>query len=171
MFTSGAGICAMRKMPTADFVAEALLMSRIIAQLPFEKIWATRASDSPALVFVLLAARGTRFYRGSIPPSGLKCRCSQPTAPEKTSASKSVFLTRSTQFFLSGLPESSRVGVEDKLDLISYAAECALDFFFRSCDVGRVVEAPMIAVHLTWKHRAGLVGIAADGDDRIDGRV
>jgi len=55
MFTSGAGICAMRKMLTAGFAAEALSMFRIIAQLPFEIILATRAIDSTALVFVLQA--------------------------------------------------------------------------------------------------------------------
>ena len=62
MYTSGAGICATRKIRTAVFEEEALSISRIIAQLPSEIIWATRATDSTASVFVLRVARGTRFY-------------------------------------------------------------------------------------------------------------
>lgn len=31
--------------------------------------------------------------------------------------------------------------------------------------LGWVVEAPVIAVHLRWKHRTGLIGIAANGDE------
>ena len=36
---------------------------------------------------------------------------------------------------------------------------------FRSRRVGGVVEAPVVAVHLPRKHRAGLIGFATDGDD------
>jgi hypothetical protein len=34
-----------------------------------------------------------------------------------------------------------------------------------------IIKAPVVAVHLTGKSGASLVGIAADGDDSIDGRV
>ena len=63
MYTSGAGIYATRKTRTAVSDEEALSIFRIIAQLPSEIIWATRAVDSTALVFVLRVAHGTKFYR------------------------------------------------------------------------------------------------------------
>jgi len=34
--------------------------------------------------------------------------------------------------------------------------------------MGRILEAPMEAVHLTWEHGASLVGIPANRDDGID---
>jgi len=34
--------------------------------------------------------------------------------------------------------------------------------------MGRIVETPMETVDLTREHGAGLVGVAADGDDRVD---
>jgi hypothetical protein len=37
--------------------------------------------------------------------------------------------------------------------------------------MGRILEAPMEAVHLTWEHRAGLVSIPADRDHSIDGTI
>ena len=73
-----------------------------------------------------------------------------------------------TYFRVGSRPQSGGVGVEDDLDLIAHAAECVSNFFLRSCGVGGVVEAPVVAVQLPWEHRAGLVGIAADGDDGID---
>jgi len=70
--------------------------------------------------------------------------------------------------FLYGLSKPCSVGGENELDLISHAAKCLFDFFFRSRRVGGVVEAPVVAVHLPREHRAGLIGFAADGDDGID---
>ena len=60
------------------------------------------------------------------------------------------------------------VGAENKLDLVSHAAEFRHDFFIRAGSMSRIVKAPVLPVDLARKHRTGLIGVAADGDDRID---
>ncbi len=63
---------------------------------------------------------------------------------------------------------TSGVGLENKLDLVPHAPKNGEDFLLRARGVGRVVEAPVISIHLARKHRTSLVRIAANGDDRID---
>lgn len=58
--------------------------------------------------------------------------------------------------------------MEDKGDFVPHAAELLEDFFIGPGGVGGVVESPVIAVYLAGEHGAGLIGVAADGDDGID---
>jgi len=57
------------------------------------------------------------------------------------------------------------IGGEDFQNFITNAAEDGELFFFSAGGVGGIIERPMVAVHLSGEHRAGLVGVAADGDD------
>ena len=61
-----------------------------------------------------------------------------------------------------------RIRGEDGFDLIAHAAEDVHDFFLAAGGVGGVVEGPVVAVELAGIHRAGLIGVAADGDDGLD---
>jgi hypothetical protein len=60
------------------------------------------------------------------------------------------------------------VGLEDALDFIAHAAEDLHLFLLGASGVGGVVEAPVVAIELAGEHGAGLVGIAADGDDGLN---
>lgn len=60
------------------------------------------------------------------------------------------------------------VGLEDAADFIAHPAEDLHLLLLASSGVGGIVEAPVVAVELAGKHGAGLVGIAADGDDGLD---
>lgn len=60
------------------------------------------------------------------------------------------------------------VGIKDSFDLIPHAAEDRHDFFLGACSMGGIIEAPVVAVDLAGKHRAGLIGIATDGDHGLD---
>lgn len=62
--------------------------------------------------------------------------------------------------------ESPRsIGTENFPDLVPHAAENGELLFLCAGGVGGVVEGPVVAVHLAGEHGAGLVGVAADGDD------
>jgi len=67
--------------------------------------------------------------------------------------------------------ESGGIGLENKLDLITDAAELVEDFLLCSRGVGWIIETPVKAVKLTGEHGAGLIGIPADGDHGINGTV
>jgi hypothetical protein len=72
--------------------------------------------------------------------------------------------------FSEGFPalEACCVGLEDKTDLVAHSTELVEHFLLGSRGMGRVVKAPVESVHLSRKHGAGLIGVAADGDDRVD---
>ncbi len=65
------------------------------------------------------------------------------------------------------IQSSLRISGEDFQNLITDAAEDGKLFFFSASGVGGIVKGPMVAVHLAGEHRAGLVGVAADGDDGL----
>jgi hypothetical protein len=67
--------------------------------------------------------------------------------------------------------QSGGVGFKDQSDLISNTSELIQNSFLRPNGRSGIIKAPVVAVHLTGKSGASLVGIAADGDDSIDGRV
>jgi hypothetical protein len=68
-------------------------------------------------------------------------------------------------------PESCGIGFKHELDLITDSAEFVEDFLLGSRGVGRIIKAPVKAVKLSGEHRAGLIGVAADGDHGINGTV
>ena len=67
-----------------------------------------------------------------------------------------------------GCAEAGGVGFENQFDLVAYAAEFGKDFGFGAGGMGRVGEAPVVAVYLAGVTRACLVGVAAHGDDGGD---
>ena len=67
--------------------------------------------------------------------------------------------------------QSGGVSFKDQSDLISNTSELIQNSFLRPNGMSGIIKAPVVAVHLARKSGASLVGIAADGDDRIDGRV
>jgi|JI10StandDraft_1071094.scaffolds.fasta_scaffold65153_3 hypothetical protein len=60
------------------------------------------------------------------------------------------------------------IGFEDALDLIAHAAEDGHYLLIGAGGMSGIIETPMVAVELTGEHGAGLIGIAADGDDGLD---
>ena len=54
---------------------------------------------------------------------------------------------------------------KDFQNLIADAAEDSELLLFRTRGMRRIIEGPVVATHLTGKHGACLVGVAADGDD------
>ena len=60
------------------------------------------------------------------------------------------------------------VGFEDAADFVADPLEDEELFGFGASGVCWVVEAPVVAVELAWEDGAGLVGVAADGDDGFD---
>ena len=63
------------------------------------------------------------------------------------------------------IQSSLRISGEDFQNLATDAPEDGELFFFCSGGMRWIVEGPVMAVHLTGKHRAGLIRVAADGDD------
>ena len=63
---------------------------------------------------------------------------------------------------------ASGVSFENAPDLISHIAEDSKYFFLRALCFGGIKEAPMMALQLAREKRAGLVGIATDGDYSMD---
>lgn len=63
---------------------------------------------------------------------------------------------------------SGGIRFKNLFDFIADAAEDFELFFLVPFGVRRVVEAPVMSIELAGKHRAGLVGIAANGDDGFD---
>lgn len=66
------------------------------------------------------------------------------------------------------LAVACRVSLEYKLDLVADAPEAIENLFLRARGVGRIVEAPVVAVGLPGKHRARSIGVSADRDDGGD---
>jgi len=62
---------------------------------------------------------------------------------------------------------ASGVGFEDAADFVTHAAEDGHLFFVGAFGVGGIVEAPVVAIHLTGEHGAHLICIAADSDDGL----
>src|SRR5215207_675756 len=60
------------------------------------------------------------------------------------------------------VPAARRVSFEDASDLVAHPPEDREFLLVGAGGVGGIVKAPVIAVHLPGKHRARLVGIAAD---------
>jgi hypothetical protein len=60
------------------------------------------------------------------------------------------------------------VGGENRINFIADAAEDSKLFFIVSFGMGGVVEGPVVAMGLAGEGGAGLIGVAADGDDGID---
>ena len=67
-----------------------------------------------------------------------------------------------------GILSSGGVGFEDAADFVADLAEDLKDLFLSALGVGGVQEAPVVTVYLAGKDGAGLVGMAADGDDGFD---
>ena len=63
---------------------------------------------------------------------------------------------------------ASGVSFESAANLISHIAEDCKNFFVRTLCFGGIKEAPVMTLQLAWKNRAGLVGIATDGDHCVD---
>ena len=63
------------------------------------------------------------------------------------------------------IPASGRVRFKHAAYLISHPAKYLQFFFVRPGSMGGIIETPVMPVYLPRKHGAGLVGIAADGDD------
>jgi hypothetical protein len=60
------------------------------------------------------------------------------------------------------------VGGKHRINFIADAAEDRKLFFVVSFGVGGIVEGPMIAMGLAGEGGAGLIGVAANGDDGVD---
>ena len=60
------------------------------------------------------------------------------------------------------------IGLEDAADLIAHPAKDLHLLFFSARGMSRVIKTPMVAIHLSWKHRASLIGVTADGNHRFD---
>ena len=63
------------------------------------------------------------------------------------------------------------IGFKDEFDLVADSAE-GIEFGFAGANgVGGIFEAPVVALTLSGKAWAGLIGVAADGDDGVDAGV
>ena len=67
--------------------------------------------------------------------------------------------------------ETSGIGIKNSGHLIADFSENRKDVVFRALQLSRIVECPMIPAHYAGKHRAGLIGIAANRDDCVDRRI
>ena len=78
-----------------------------------------------------------------------------------------------TRLWLKILPalQTSCVGLEHEFDLIADSAEFIENLLLATRCMGRILEAPMEAVHLTREHWTRLVRITADRDHRINGTI
>ena len=69
------------------------------------------------------------------------------------------------------IPQAGGVSLEHETDFITHPAENFHLFGFVSGGVGRIVEAPMMAIHLSRKHWTYLIRLAAHSDDGVNGLV
>lgn len=83
-------------------------------------------------------------------------------------ASREKFLGNRLRLGGGAVEEASGVGAEDAGNFVADAAEFVADFLFGAGGVSWVVEGEVVAADLAWEHGAGLVGVAADGDDGLD---
>jgi hypothetical protein len=67
-----------------------------------------------------------------------------------------------------GVFAAGGVGFEGAADFVADLAEDGEDLVFGAFGFGGVVEGPVVAIHLAGEDGAGLVGVAADGDDGFD---
>jgi hypothetical protein len=68
-----------------------------------------------------------------------------------------------------GLIEATEgISGKNRLNFIADTAEDRKLFFVCSLGVGGVVEGPMVTIYLAGEGGAGLIGVAADGDDGFD---
>gem|GEM_PF-4846407 len=67
--------------------------------------------------------------------------------------------------------ESRRICLECQTNLISHLSKCFQDFPRLPHGMGRIIEPPMMTVHLPRKHRARLIRISAYRNDDIDVRM
>ncbi len=68
-------------------------------------------------------------------------------------------------------PPRRRIGLENRFDFIADAAEDGELFLLGAGGVGGIVEGEMVPVDEAGINRAGLVGVATDGDDGFDALV
>src|ERR1017187_9065289 len=71
-------------------------------------------------------------------------------------------------FYSAAIPQPRRVGLKHAAHFVADAAEGGENLLIAASRLGRVVEWPVMPVHLAGKNRAGLVQVAADGDDGVD---
>src|SRR5690242_16124813 len=90
------------------------------------------------------------------------CRTtSRPRSPDlgHTPATNSV-----SGLLLPLIPPPRRIRFEHPLDLIPHPPKHRELLAFRPHGMRWIVEREMMPIHLPGKHRAGLIGVAADGD-------
>jgi len=59
------------------------------------------------------------------------------------------------------------VSLEYAPDFVPHASEYGEDFLVGSIRMSRVVESPVVTIHLPREHWASLIGISANGNDRF----
>ena len=67
--------------------------------------------------------------------------------------------------------QSGCIGLKDEPNLITDTTELVEDFLLGSSRMRRVIKSPVKAVKLPGEHRAGLIGVSADGDHSINRTV
>ena len=66
------------------------------------------------------------------------------------------------------IKQTGGVGLEHAADLIAHASEHCHLLLFTASRMRGIVKAPVMAIQLTRKNRACLIGVAAHGDHRFD---
>ena len=66
------------------------------------------------------------------------------------------------------IEQTCGVGLKHAADLIAHATEHRHLFLFAASGMSGIVKAPVMAIQLTRKNRACLIGVAANGDHRFD---
>ena len=69
------------------------------------------------------------------------------------------------------IPQAGGVSLEHETDFITHPAENFHLLGFVSGGVGRIVEAPMMAIYLSRKHWTYLIRLAAHGDNGVNGLI
>ena len=60
------------------------------------------------------------------------------------------------------------IGFENALYFATNAAKDSELILVRTLCLGRIVKPPMVTICLAREHRTGLIGVSANGDDRLD---
>ena len=66
------------------------------------------------------------------------------------------------------IEQTCGVGLKHAADLIAHATEHCHLLLFTASGMRGIVKAPVMAIQLTRKNRACLIGVAANGDHRFD---
>jgi hypothetical protein len=66
------------------------------------------------------------------------------------------------------LAEASGIGLENQTDLIPHPAESGKNLVLGTHRMSGITETPVVTPDLAGKHRANLIGVTADSDDRIN---